>query len=139
MYSLCKVLSYLLFVCPLLVFFIYAYPSNRTFILYFASYFGCNILLFFIYHIILRCRKNFQVRKICKTVLYNEIQDVDIQLNTECIICLHTFDPKEKVTLLECGCLYLFHQHCIKEWFKNDMSCPFCRKKFDDSDPPTIL
>ena len=45
-----------------------------------------------------------------------------------CAIC------QDKITnefcTLNCGCKYVYHSKCIKTWFKRDLSCPTCRKKW---------
>ena len=33
---------------------------------------------------------------------------------------------KKTVTVLECS--HVYHQKCIKEWFKQSTKCPLCRK-----------
>ena len=45
--------------------------------------------------------------------------------NKKCVICLEEFTPKEKVTSLPC--IHLFHTPCIKNWIKNNNTCPICK------------
>jgi len=46
-----------------------------------------------------------------------------------CPICLEEFNDNE--TVIELSCKHIFHKDCIKSWFKNNHSCPTCRKKID--------
>lgn len=80
-----------------------------------------------------QCLKQKMIRsRICKnTIHYTEIKEIEAGWNDECVICLEKFHDKDRVIFLNCGCTYLFHQACIQEWFKKEMSCPFCRKRFD--------
>lgn len=43
-----------------------------------------------------------------------------------CSICLSEFN-KDEVALILPECEHLFHEECIKEWFKRNHFCPFCR------------
>ena len=53
-----------------------------------------------------------------------------IKDDSECSICLKVrngyFSKKKRV--LSCG--HSFHEGCIKEWFNNKNTCPFCRQRF---------
>ena len=44
----------------------------------------------------------------------------------ECLICQENI--KNKFVILNCNCKNVFHNNCIKIWFKNKKSCPTCRK-----------
>ena len=46
-----------------------------------------------------------------------------------CPICLEEFKDNESV--IELPCKHVFHKPCIKQWFKNNYSCPTCRKKIE--------
>lgn len=52
-------------------------------------------------------------------------------LDKECSICLMDFTDNEKITFLP-SCKHNFHEDCIKEWFKIQLSCPKCRKEIMD-------
>ncbi|CAI2378470.1 unnamed protein product [Moneuplotes crassus] len=45
----------------------------------------------------------------------------------ECAICLTKYKQDDTIKILP-GCFHKFHGECIKEWFQNSQSCPFCRK-----------
>jgi hypothetical protein len=45
----------------------------------------------------------------------------------DCIICMSTFEPGEKVSSLPC--LHIYHSQCIKDWFKTNSTCPVCKYK----------
>ena len=48
----------------------------------------------------------------------------------ECVICLTKYELNEKVILLPCT--DMFHTECIKNWFKNQDSCPLCKFKINE-------
>ena len=57
------------------------------------------------------------------------IEDIN-KLDTEkknCVICLEDFKNGENVINLPC--IHLFHKNCIKNWLKNQNSCPICKFK----------
>ena len=56
-----------------------------------------------------------------------EIEDLSKleESNRHCVICLEDFKPKEKVTALPC--IHFFHTPCIKNWIKNNKTCPICK------------
>lgn len=43
-----------------------------------------------------------------------------------CSICLCEFAHLEKIHVTV-SCKHTFHEHCIKEWFKSQAVCPYCR------------
>jgi len=49
----------------------------------------------------------------------------------DCHICMETFKSGAQCTKLPCE--HLFCTACIKEWLKNNNTCPVCRYKFPDS------
>ena len=44
------------------------------------------------------------------------------ELDSECSICLQTM---KRSTKLDCG--HLYHSQCIREWYKQENTCPMCR------------
>lgn len=46
-----------------------------------------------------------------------------------CPICLIEFEREDEVRTTPCK--HCFHRECIDEWFRNEFSCPMCRKKWD--------
>ncbi|CAI2379512.1 unnamed protein product [Moneuplotes crassus] len=47
----------------------------------------------------------------------------------ECAICLTKYEQDDTIKVLP-GCFHTFHAECIKEWFENNPTCPFCRREF---------
>lgn len=47
----------------------------------------------------------------------------------QCVICLADFNKSEEV--LKTPCNHLYHTECLKTWFKENNSCPTCRKSID--------
>ena len=48
-----------------------------------------------------------------------------IQENNECIICIDNIPLVDKVRINICG--HIFHRNCILTWFMFNYSCPTCR------------
>lgn len=48
-----------------------------------------------------------------------------------CAICMEDFNENDdkKVAELNCSKFHIFHVQCIKEWIKNNDTCPNCREK----------
>ena len=46
-------------------------------------------------------------------------------LNEHCVICLDSFQKKEKVATLQCE--HTFHFDCMQMWTKTNNTCPLCR------------
>lgn len=44
-----------------------------------------------------------------------------------CTICLDVVKRDEQIANLKCG--HLYHQECIKKWFKTSKTCPECRTR----------
>lgn len=67
----------------------------------------------------------------------------DMEWETNCSICLESYQPTKYVRKLPCN--HKYHKVCIDKWFKSSsFSCPVCRKDFnveeekencDNSDP----
>lgn len=47
------------------------------------------------------------------------------QDKNECMICMSNFQMNEKVKIMPCT--HFFHTACIREWFKNNDTCPICK------------
>lgn len=45
-----------------------------------------------------------------------------------CIICKNLIT--NNFTILQCNCKIIYHTECINIWFKNNLSCPICRKQW---------
>lgn len=58
-------------------------------------------------------------------------------LQTECSICLDTFEKSDFLarTIIGTACAHHFHTHCLDENVKGKIiSCPICRAEFDRAD-----
>eukprot|EP01038_Epipyxis_sp_PR26KG_P004381 gene4381-6196_t len=49
-------------------------------------------------------------------------------VNTECSICLGSFDMGEMLISLPCDNKHSFHAGCIRQWLQRQNSCPLCQK-----------
>ena len=67
-------------------------------------------------------KKAYKISTIFDPFKFNE--------HTECIICLEEFSVNELVTALPCDVRHYFHTHCIREWAKNNSTCPLCKAEF---------
>ena len=45
----------------------------------------------------------------------------------ECVICKEILKEKEKIRVL--NCFHIFHINCIDKWFKDNKTCPICKKE----------
>lgn len=68
-------------------------------------------------------------KKIYEQISFQDFSGIYDDISNECNICLEEFDDKEFVVLLPCGCLPLYHRHCIFEWIDKNPTCPTCRKE----------
>ncbi|KAI8611463.1 hypothetical protein BC830DRAFT_1245144 [Chytriomyces sp. MP71] len=50
------------------------------------------------------------------------VQTLKESMETECVICFNDLEVGERVARLNCLCIY--HEACIKSWFKKKGSCP---------------
>ncbi len=58
---------------------------------------------------------------------------------TACVICYNDFGERSPEGVIEAPlrlpkCQHIFGDHCIKKWFEDSDSCPYCRDKLP-SDP----
>ncbi|KAK0175046.1 hypothetical protein PV327_008830 [Microctonus hyperodae] len=69
---------------------------------------------------------------------YSTWNPIDIQ--EECVICFEMLRPDTKVlnSTYTLRCNHTFHKKCINNWFKENRSCPTCRKysTMDNEFPP---
>jgi hypothetical protein len=49
-------------------------------------------------------------------------------VNDDCAICLMAFGEDDDVTPLPCDIRHYFHTACIEDWFKQNTTCPLCKK-----------
>ncbi len=84
---------------------------------------------------------NFKVPAIMLKKLINRFNKIAEGLETEnfeCSICYAELSLKdENAVTLPCG--HLFCKGCIKEWFKENSTCPICRKVLKKGDLNSIL
>ena len=45
--------------------------------------------------------------------------------NNNCVVCLSEFQIGDIISALPC--CHVFHTECIKNWLKNELSCPVCK------------
>ena len=57
---------------------------------------------------------------------HRRIKRKEVKENAVCPICYEELRHFEKVC--ELPCKHLFHDKCIREWFKRESNCPMCRK-----------
>ncbi len=55
------------------------------------------------------------------------IKAIENHIEKECSICQTNFCLGEKITILT-DCDHCFHYNCLKQWVKNKVNCPLCRK-----------
>jgi len=51
----------------------------------------------------------------------------DERLECECVICLEDIKYNDNVILTEC--FHMYHEKCIRDWFKISNICPICDRK----------
>ncbi|CAI2378841.1 unnamed protein product [Moneuplotes crassus] len=107
--------------------------------------------ILFIYKLIKKCRRNRNQHmdidpQIIMDILQDEGEQFEIKNNfnqipsiifqaftplksDECAICLTKYEQDDTIKVLP-GCFHTFHAECIKEWFENNPTCPFCRREF---------
>lgn len=72
-------------------------------------------------------------------ILFDLIPEVEIKDMThfpedkkDCIICMSSYEVGDKIMNLPC--LHIYHSQCIKDWFKNNKSCPVCKHEIKKED-----
>lgn len=55
--------------------------------------------------------------------------DITIDDKTNCVICLNDYVDGDEVYDLKCN--HSYHKKCLEEWFKENNSCPTCRRTVD--------
>lgn len=54
-------------------------------------------------------------------------QDEGTAKEDTCSICLEPLSSSPSMAL---QCQHVFHDHCIKDWLKQQSNCPYCRRFF---------
>ena len=70
------------------------------------------------------CIKSFRTKK--KVTIKKIDSDDEDNLLNECSICLENYKKDDMIIILSCN--HNFHEPCLKEWSKNNNSCPHCRE-----------
>lgn len=70
------------------------------------------------------CIKSFRTKK--KVTIKKIDSDDEDNLLNECSICLENYKKDDMIIILSCN--HNFHEPCLKEWTKNNNSCPHCRE-----------
>ena len=70
------------------------------------------------------CIKSFRTKK--KVTIKKVDSDDEDNLLNECSICLDNYKKDDMIIILSCN--HNFHEPCLKEWSKNNNSCPHCRE-----------
>lgn len=73
--------------------------------------------------------RTYNLQRYCETCINKDINkhsNIVKVCNDQCSICCNDFlEDGEKI--LELNCKHMFHENCIKDWFKCSGTCPICR------------
>ena len=76
---------------------------------------------------------NAQVPSILASLRKTQYDPDKFQHETNCVICLIDYQPKDIVTQLRCDPRHYFHTECLEGWIKNGHNqCPFCRAPIEN-------
>lgn len=50
--------------------------------------------------------------------------------DTTCVICFDDFQEDDELRVLQCN--HYFHDACIRTWFERSVSCPICRRTYNN-------
>eukprot|EP00755_Sulcionema_specki_P040274 Sspe_Gene.25001::Locus_9991_Transcript_1_1_Confidence_1.000_Length_1272::g.25001::m.25001 len=53
-----------------------------------------------------------------------------------CCVCMEAFPPRAKAKKMPCE--HIFHETCLIEWLKSNVTCPLCRYELPVTEPPQI-
>jgi hypothetical protein len=67
------------------------------------------------------------LRRLTTLQIYHvvNLEENDIELQSECPICLEELTTNDEAYLLPC--CHFYHKKCLMEWFKKEPVCPNCR------------
>lgn len=60
------------------------------------------------------------------------INENEIVINDDCVICFEKFIDNDNIILLKCN--HIYHQACISSWIKINNTCPTCRENINIMD-----
>lgn len=67
--------------------------------------------------------------KLPQIMIYGQNQNELSPFCNNCVICLEGFITGESCQILS-PCNHLFHSYCIKNWLKDNDTCPICRSVY---------
>ena len=62
------------------------------------------------------------------TRFIKSLKKTKIKKETQCNICFE--DIQKNTSIYKLSCNHSYHINCIETWFKQNLSCPICRKQF---------
>ncbi|SPO00937.1 uncharacterized protein DNG_03685 [Cephalotrichum gorgonifer] len=83
-------------------------------------------------------RGSVSTKKVASSSAISALQSVEIESLSEaersCVICYNDFGTETPEGVKEAplrlpNCKHIFGDHCIKKWFEESDSCPYCRSK----------
>jgi len=57
------------------------------------------------------------------------VQKADKEHCKECYICLENIEKGQNIIILNCNKNHFFHSKCIRQWLRQNISCPLCRQQ----------
>lgn len=75
--------------------------------------------------LLINCKKKPQKR-------YTKLQFKENESYDSCTICLNDFIIDENILKLSCN--HIYHEECIKLWFKKKSNCPNCLNSFSSDE-----
>ncbi len=71
-----------------------------------------------------------KMEKIYNITCLNQYDKNKYNNQLECSICLNDFENNENILILPC--IHIFHENCLKEWFKKRSTCPLDNKNYEN-------
>ena len=97
---------------------------------------GCGLNTYkLINHLTKRCVIYIKKYRNLKSITITS--DDEENLLNDCPICLEQYIKKDKI--IELSCNHIFHKKCIKEWIKDNNTCPQCRENIEIKSVETSL
>ncbi|KAF7822440.1 E3 ubiquitin-protein ligase RING1-like [Senna tora] len=101
--------------------------SPLMFIGIFSGLLLIAFIIICVYCIYVRCTQ-LQLDVVITTVIYqppSHASDTTTDEQTECIICLATYESGDRLKVLPCN--HRFHGDCLEKWLTDHATCPLCR------------